>query len=99
MSGEQFALPEAVDRLRDVRRTPADGRLLTISAADPLNLAGIITAGDRVRTAARTRIVYRGGVPLAVREGDFTRELTPIDPAIAADVARALSRRRVLAAP
>jgi ATP-dependent Lhr-like helicase len=97
MSGEQFALPDAVDRLRDVRRTSADGRLLTISAADPLNLAGVVTAGDRIRTAARTRIVYRDGVPLAVREGDFTRELTVIDPAIAGDVARALSRRRVLA--
>jgi ATP-dependent Lhr-like helicase len=95
MSGEQFALPEAVDRLRDVRRTPADGHLLTISAADPLNLAGVITAGDRIRTAARTRIVYRDGVPLAVMEGDFSRELTTIDPAIAGDVARALSRRRV----
>jgi ATP-dependent Lhr-like helicase len=95
MSGEQFALPEAVDRLRDVRRTPADGHLLTISAADPLNLAGVITAGDRIRTAPRTRIVYRDGVPLAVMEGDFTRELTAIDPAIAGDVARALSRRRV----
>jgi hypothetical protein len=34
-------------------------------------------------------------VPLAVMEGDFTRELTAIDPAIARDVARALSRRRV----
>ena len=99
MSGEQFALPEAVECLRDVRRTSADGHLLTISAADPLNLAGIITAGGRIRTAARTRIVYRDGVPLAVMEGDFTRELTAIDPAIASDVARALSRRRVLAAP
>ena len=95
MSGEQFALPEAVDRLRDVRRTAADGRLLTISAADPLNLAGVITAGDRIRTAARTRIVYRNGVPLAAMEGDVTRELTAIDPAIAGDVARALRRRRV----
>jgi ATP-dependent Lhr-like helicase len=95
MSGEQFALPDAVERLREVRRTPADGHLLTISAADPLNFAGVITAGDRIRTAARTRIVYRDGVPLAVMEGDFTRELTAIDPAIARDVARALSRRRV----
>jgi ATP-dependent Lhr-like helicase len=95
MSGEQFALPEAVDRLRDVRRTAADGRLLTISAADPLNLAGVITAGDRIRTAARSRIVYRNGVPLAAMEGDVVRELTAIDPAIAGDVARALRRRRV----
>jgi ATP-dependent Lhr-like helicase len=95
MSGEQFARPDAVERLRDIRRTPADGSLVTISAADPLNLAGIITAGDRLRASARHRIVYRDGIPLAVMEGDAVRALTPIDPAIAADVSRALSRRRV----
>ena len=48
MSGEQFALPDAVDRLREVRRSTPDDRLITLSAVDPLNLTGIITAGDRV---------------------------------------------------
>jgi ATP-dependent Lhr-like helicase len=70
MSGEQFALPRAVERLREVRRSTADARDLEISAADPLNLAGIITAGDRVRASSRTRIVYRAGAPVAVYEGD-----------------------------
>jgi ATP-dependent Lhr-like helicase len=100
-SGEQFALPEAVQRLREVRRTRADGRLVAISAADPLNLTGIVTAGERIRTAGGNRIVYRDGMPLAVREGDFVRELAPIDPDIAADVSRALKSRGapVLAAP
>ena len=94
MSGEQFALPRAVERLREVRRTPADGRVIAIGTADPLNLAGIVTTGDRVRAAARNRIAYRDGVPLAVREGDFVRPLAPIDPAVAPDVSRALARRR-----
>jgi ATP-dependent Lhr-like helicase len=97
MSGEQFALPDAVDRLREVRRIPADGGLVTISAADPLNLTGIVTAGERIRTAGRNRIVYRNGVPLAVAEGDFVRELAPIEPGIAADVSRALKPRRARA--
>ena len=97
MSGEQFALPDAVERLREVRRIPADGGLVTISAADPLNLTGIVTAGERIRTAGRNRIVYRDGVPLAVAEGDFVRELAPIDPASRADVSRALKARRVRA--
>ena len=97
VSGEQFALPRAVERLREVRRTPRDGRLLTISTADPLNLVGIITSGERIRTATRNRLVYRDGVPLAVLEGDEVRELTTIDSAIAADVSQALSRRRPLA--
>jgi ATP-dependent Lhr-like helicase len=95
MSGEQFALPDAVTRLREIRRTPADGRLVVISAADPLNLAGIVTAGDRVRAVAGTRIVYRDGVPLAALEGDYMRQLAPIDPAIAGKVASTLAGRPV----
>ena len=65
MSGEQFALAGAIERLREIRRTPADGRCLVISAADPLNLAGIVTAGDgcapsprrasRIATACRSQ--------------------------------------------
>lgn len=68
MSGEQFALADAVDRLREIRRTPPDDQVLVISAADPLNLAGIITAGDRVRAVAGTRVAYQNGVPVAFPE-------------------------------
>ena len=71
MSGEQFALPDAVQRLRETRRSGADERLITISAADPLNLTGIITPGERIRVAAGNRIVYRNGVPVAAMEGDM----------------------------
>src|SRR5262249_43056795 len=52
MSGEQFALPDAVERLREVRRADRDGRVTAISAVDPLNLAGIVVAGDRIRAIA-----------------------------------------------
>jgi ATP-dependent Lhr-like helicase len=96
MSGEQFAAADAVERLREVRRTPPDGRCLVISAADPLNLAGIVTAGDRVRSAAATRLLYRDGVPLAAMEGDYVRPLIPIvdvAPAVAAEVATMLAGR------
>src|SRR5205807_4790736 len=55
MSGEQFALGDAVDRLREIRRSAPDGQCLVISAADPLNLAGIVSAGERVRAVAATR--------------------------------------------
>jgi ATP-dependent helicase Lhr and Lhr-like helicase len=93
MSGEQFALPEAVQTLREVRRTRADGGLIVISAADPLNLSGIVTASERIRVAGRNRIVYRDGVPLAVREGDFVRSLAQGEEAIGPDARRALSQR------
>jgi ATP-dependent Lhr-like helicase len=95
MSGEQFALPDAVDRLREARRSGPDDALVTITGADPLNLTGIVTAGDRIRTAAGTRLVYRNGVPLAALEGDMLRTLSEIDAAIAADVAAAAAGRRV----
>ena len=94
-SSEQFALPDAVTRLREVRRCAADGSLLAIGTSDPLNLAGIVTPGERVRSAGRNRMVYRDGIPLAVMEGDFLRELSPLDPATASELARALTRRRL----
>jgi ATP-dependent Lhr-like helicase len=95
MSGEQFALPDAVERLREIRRSTPDDRLVTISAADPLNLTGIITPGDRIRTVAGNRIVYRHGVPCAAMEGDMLRMLERVDPGIAPDVAAAAAGRRV----
>jgi len=95
MSGEQFALPDAVDRLREVRRTGRDGALITIGAADPLNLTDIVTTGERIRPIGANRIVYQNGVPLAVMEGDYVRQLTEIDAAIAADVTSALAGRHM----
>jgi ATP-dependent Lhr-like helicase len=93
MSGEQFALPHAVEEMRHVRRVHADGSLVTISAADPLNLAGIVTAGERIRTAGRNRIVYRDGAPIAVVEGGILREVAPMDVETAAEVSRTLKVR------
>ena len=94
-SGEQYALPEAVERLREIRRTAADDRLVTISAADPLNLTGIVTPGDRLRTVAANRIVYLRGVPVSAMEGDMLRVLAPVDATLAAAVAEAAAGRRV----
>jgi ATP-dependent Lhr-like helicase len=95
MAGEQFALPEAVRRLREIRRTPPGEGVIVVSACDPLNLSGIVTAGERIFSAASTRIAYRRGVPLAVLEGDFLRPLVDLDTDSAGEVARALSGRRV----
>jgi ATP-dependent helicase Lhr and Lhr-like helicase len=93
MSGEQFALPRAVERLREVRRSHADGSLIAISTADPLNLAGIVTAGERLRAATRNRVVYRDGVAIAVREGEMVRDLVPLDAGELAEVSRAINRK------
>jgi ATP-dependent helicase Lhr and Lhr-like helicase len=99
MSGEQFALPRAVERLREVRRSRPDDKVMVISTADPMNLAGIVTAGDRVRAAARNRIAYRNGVPLAVLEGQVIRPCAEFEADVAEQVSRALSRRMATMTP
>jgi len=69
LTGEQYALPEAVAGLRALRKERPDGRLVSLSAADPLNLVGILTPGSRVPALASNRILYRDGVPIAVQVG------------------------------
>lgn len=66
--GEQFALPEAVDGLRAVRRPPPVAELVRIAATDPLNLAGITSDGAKVPAVIRNAVLYRDGVPLASLE-------------------------------
>jgi ATP-dependent Lhr-like helicase len=60
--GEQYALPEAVDQLRSVRRSDRSGEVIRLSAADPLNLAGVIVPGPRVPAIAANTVVYRDAV-------------------------------------
>ena len=64
-SGEQFALPEAIPLLREVRRRPLDGSLVCISGVDPLNLCGTLLPGDKVPALGANRILFRDGVPVA----------------------------------
>ena len=80
-SGEQYALPEAVEALRGIRRRPANGQMVRIAAADPLNLSGIITPGERIAARSGSRILYRDGVPQAVLEGGDIRMLNGGDEA------------------
>ena len=60
--GEQFALPEAVDSLRLARRAPPTADRITISAADPLNLVGIVVPGERVPAISGRWVTFRAGV-------------------------------------
>jgi len=65
--GEQFALPVAVESLRATRRMPPSGEIVTLSAADPLNLIGIVVPGERVPAISGRTLSFRDGV--AVQEG------------------------------
>ncbi|NBA94551.1 DEAD/DEAH box helicase [Pseudomonas sp. R5(2019)] len=67
LAGEQFALPEAIALLRNVRRRPLDGSLIAISASDPLNLVGTLLPGSKVPAIGGNRLVYRDGVPAAAQ--------------------------------
>nr|WP_242107911.1 DEAD/DEAH box helicase [Luteimonas aquatica] len=66
LSGEQFALPEAVGLMRQVRQRPRDGALVCLSAADPLNLLGTVLPGAKLPRLTGSRLLYRDGVPLAI---------------------------------
>ncbi len=95
ISGEQFALPEAVGMVRSIRRAPALEALISVSAADPLNLVGIITPGPRVTAHAANRILYRDGVPVAVLESGETRFLVELSRSAEWQVKAALLRKAV----
>jgi ATP-dependent Lhr-like helicase len=94
-SGEQFALAEAVTLLRSIRRTPADGSMISVSAADPLNLLGIVVPTGRLSPSSSNRVLYRDGVPIALQEAKEIRFLIEMTPAEEWQARQALLRRYV----
>ena len=62
--GEQFALPVAVESLRARRKQVGSSEVITISAADPLNLVGIVVPGERVPANSGKAVAFRDGVAL-----------------------------------
>jgi len=62
-TGEQYALPEAVEQLAHVRKSARSGERVVVNATDPLNLVGLVTPGPAV-PAVRTNVVtFVDGVP------------------------------------
>ncbi len=78
ISGEQFALPEAIGMLRAIRRAGAQESLISVSAADPLNLVGIIIPGPRITAHTSNRILYQDGAPIASFESGETHFLVEL---------------------
>jgi ATP-dependent Lhr-like helicase len=60
--GEQFALPVALESLRAQRQVQPAGETVSVSAADPLNLVGIIVPGERVSAASGRAVTFRDGI-------------------------------------
>ena len=63
------SLPEAIAALRETRRAQPDGAWISVSGADPLNLAGIIAPGPRLAALTGNRLLYRDGIPIALLAG------------------------------
>ncbi|MGQ0561170.1 MAG: DEAD/DEAH box helicase [Gemmatimonadota bacterium] len=96
MAGEQFGLPSAVEALRSVRRNRENAEeWVIISAADPLNLVGIITPEERVPALAGNRILFRNGAPVAAMVGGEARAYRSDHGLSDHELALALKRRQV----
>ena len=71
-SGEQFAWPEAVEELRHYRNAAPEAEQddpIIVSAADPLNLQGILTPGQKIPMTESNRVLYRNGNIVATLVG------------------------------
>ena len=95
LSGEQCALPEAVTALRDARRRTHGHELVSLSAADPLNLVGIVTPGGKVPALTGNRVLYRDGLPIAIYTGGEVKFLEHLEPKEQWEAQNALLRRQV----
>ncbi|MEK6257087.1 MAG: DEAD/DEAH box helicase [Planctomycetota bacterium] len=75
VAGEQFALPDTIRQLRQLRDEVPPQEVLVISAADPLNLVGILTKHDRIPSTASNRVAYLDGHPVASLQAEEVRWL------------------------
>ena len=66
--GEQFALPVAVESLRVTSKLPSVGEAVTIAAADPLNLVGVLVPGERVASSSGKTVTFVDGIALDVED-------------------------------
>ncbi len=93
-SGEQFATPEAIGLLRELRRKTPTGQLMSVSGADPLNLVGILTPGPKLPALTGNRLLLRDGLPLAQFSGGEVQFLQPLPPNEQWEAQTALLRRQ-----
>ena len=94
-AGEQYALPEAVGALRDMRRKPSSDAWVSLSGADPLNLAGILTPGSKLAALTTNRLLYRDGIPIALLAGGEVQFLETVEPSLEWKARKALMRGAV----
>ncbi|ALI00771.1 ATP-dependent helicase [Pseudomonas sp. FW306-02-F02-AA] len=96
LAGEQFALPEAIPLLREVRRRQHDGSLISVCGVDPLNLAGTLLPGHKVPALASNRLVYRDGLPAAAEIAGTQHYWLELDQPNTAELHKKLTQYRTL---
>jgi len=94
-TGEQYAAPEAIGLLRDMRHKPHSHSYVSLSGADPLNLVGIVTPGARLPALSSNRLLYRDGVPIALLAGGDVKFLVQLEPKEQWEAQNLLLRRHV----
>ncbi|CAD0332979.1 DEAD/DEAH box helicase [Xanthomonas hortorum pv. cynarae] len=92
LSGEQFALPDAIAALRRVRAQPLQGQWVCVSASDPSNLLGSLLPGERIARVPGNRVAYLDGLPVAVWAADRFQPLQELTAEQAEQALRLLQR-------
>ncbi len=93
-SGEQFALPEAATALRSAAKDGLPRQRASVCAADPLNLVGVLTPGDRLARLPGNRVLFENGVPVALQSAGDVRYLQAVDEAAQWEIRNLLIRRQ-----
>jgi ATP-dependent Lhr-like helicase len=91
VGGEQYALPEAVEALRRLRDRPPAAEAVCVSAADPVNLVGVVTPSPRIRSHPANRVAFYNGVFVGALEGGALSVADGVDPDAARAIRHALS--------
>ncbi len=91
-SGEQYALPDAIGLLREMRRKPGSEEWVSLSGADPLNLAGILTPGPKIAALTGNRVIFKDGLPIAALAGGKVEFLSEIEPGLQWEAKKKLLR-------
>lgn len=92
LAGEQYALPEAVAGLREIRKRPKDGEWIVVAGSDPLNLVGVLLPGEKLPRQPGARLLLRDGVAVAQKTGTRIELLATLAPSEANEARAKLLR-------